>query len=80
MSRRRILVVDDDRDIRESLKEVLGDDHDVEVAGTAAEAVGKVKSHARRCVRDLVDFAVTHNVPDASCAGLDQNCGRAGEL
>lgn len=43
MCRRRILVVDDDRDVREALKELLGDDHDVEVAGTAAEAILKIK-------------------------------------
>ncbi len=46
MSKRRILVVDDDRAIRESLADLLGEQHDVGVAATGAEALRKLKDES----------------------------------
>ncbi len=43
MSNRRILIIDDDRAIRESLQDVLSEQHQTDVAATAAEALRKVK-------------------------------------
>jgi two-component system response regulator AtoC len=45
MSDRRILVVDDDRAIRESLQEVLGEEHSVDTAGTGNEGLERLKEH-----------------------------------
>ncbi len=43
MSDRRILIVDDDRAIRESLQDVLEEAHEVDVAATGSEGLRKLK-------------------------------------
>jgi two-component system, NtrC family, response regulator AtoC len=43
MSKRRVCIVDDDRAIRESLQDILAEEHEVDVAATAAEALRKLK-------------------------------------
>ncbi len=43
MSRRRVLVIDDERLLAEALCDVLSDDHDVELATTVAAAVRRLR-------------------------------------
>ncbi len=46
MPRRRVLIVDDERLLAEALREVLSDDHDVEVASTAGQAIRRLQADA----------------------------------
>ncbi len=46
MSKRRILIVDDDRAIRETLQDLLGDEHETDVAATASEGLRKIKGES----------------------------------
>lgn len=43
MARRRVLIVEDERLLGEALCELLGDDHDVELASTVAAATKKLR-------------------------------------
>jgi DNA-binding NtrC family response regulator len=42
--RRRVLIVDDERVLAEAMRELLSDDHDVEVATTTAQAIGMIRA------------------------------------
>jgi two-component system, NtrC family, response regulator AtoC len=43
MIKRRVFIVDDDRAIRDSLQDILAEEHEVDTAATAAEALRKLK-------------------------------------
>jgi two-component system, NtrC family, response regulator AtoC len=43
MSKRSVFIIDDDRAIRDSLQDILAEEHEVDTAATAAEALRKLK-------------------------------------